>query len=721
MSRFDALGMFWEDLAPVKPPKKEKVKAVPPEPVWLAATYLPGLHEARNMILDLFTVEELIEASRTGERLNYDIECYPNYFLLTARGIDGKKCVCFEAHDDEALSEEDQQKLTWVLENFTMVGFNILHYDNTMATIAAAGATTEQLWLANCKIFEKADRKPGDTGMPRPKYKAHQILKAFKVKKLAIDSIDLIQYTAGAPSLKKLAGRIHSRRMQDLPFVPGTYLTPDQKLIVKWYNINDLDIVELVYAWYLERVQLREKLSTKYNIDLRSKSDAQMAEAIMESEIKKLTKQTFIVKDKVEVGKTFQYKKPAFIDFHTEQMQEALKVVLDSEMVISAKGSVILPQSLKDLEIRIGKGLYTFGIGGLHSNEKSVGHVSDEKYQIVDIDATSFYPFLMLNAGMTPKNLGKAFLVVYNGVVVDRVNAKKAGDIIAAEGLKITANGTYGKLGSRYSIMYAPELLIQVTITGQLVLLMYIEMMEYQGFEVISANTDGIVCMVERERKQEFDDLVKYWESRTGLSTEETLYEAVYSRDVNTYVAIYTEPEKQKGKLFKSKGNIFNIRHPDKSSDASTVDLKKNPVTEICTYAIIEKILHGTPIETTIRECTDASRFVEVREVKGGGVYLGAEGYIDYLGKTVRWYHATGVGSDARVVYAKSGNKVANSDSSKPLMTLPVDGVPDDINYEWYEQKTRDNMIVMGYTKGEVSADYVDETEDDEQLEEETT
>lgn len=708
MARFDAIGMFWEDLAPVKPPKKEKPKATPPQAIWLLPGYLPGLEAARLMSIPLFSDRELMEAYTARERMNYDIECYPNYFLLTARGLNNKKCIVFEAHDDEPLSNEDQCKLGWMLKNFTMVGFNILHYDNVIATIAANGGTTEQLWKATCKIIEKNEKG-------RPRYKAFQVLQAFNVKKIEIDSIDLIEYTAGRPSLKKLAGRIHAPRMQDLPFVPGTYLSMDQKIIVKWYNINDLDIVDLVYHWYDERVKLREKLTLKYGLDLRSRSDAQIAESIMGSEIRRLTGRQFLQQPKIEVGKVHKFRKPGFVKFHSPILNDALKVVMDSELVISEKGSVLMPEGLKNLVIHIGNGQYKFALGGLHSQEKSIGHVADDEYMLVDTDATSFYPFLILNAGLTPQGLGQAFLVVYNGVVVDRVNAKKAGDIIAAEGLKITANGTYGKLGSAYSIMYAPELLVQVTISGQLSLLMFIEMMEHQGFSVISANTDGVVCKVKRSRKAEFDGLVKYWEKATGMSTEETRYKAVYSRDVNTYVAIYETP--QKGKLFKSKGNIFNIRHPDKSSDASTVDLKKNPVTEICTYAIIEKILRDVPIEETIRSCQDSSKFVEVRDVKGGGVYITPDGHIEYLGKTVRWYHATGVTEDHRVVYAKSGNKVANSEFSKPLMTLPVSGVPQDIDYEWYEEKTRKNMINMGYMAGEITTD--EESEDEEALTEE--
>ena len=40
MARNDMCGIFWDDTPEIKI-KKEKIKSVPPEPVWLYDTYLP--------------------------------------------------------------------------------------------------------------------------------------------------------------------------------------------------------------------------------------------------------------------------------------------------------------------------------------------------------------------------------------------------------------------------------------------------------------------------------------------------------------------------------------------------------------------------------------------------------------------------------------------------------------------------------------------------------
>lgn len=694
MARADIAGLFWDDTPPPKPPKLEKPKRTPPEPVWLLPSYLPGLEEARKMRPILFTDEELIEASRRRERLVYDIECYPNYFLIAFRSLDSRKCLLFELDNQPCGLSFSQSKLHWVLTNFTLVGFNIHKYDNIICALAVAGFTTEQLHMVTEDIITYGTR-PQD------------VYKKAKVSKLKIDSIDLIEYTALRPSLKICAGRMHAPRMQDLPFVPGSILTEEQIIITRWYCVNDLDNTELLYRRYADRLALREKLSIKYAVDLRSSSDAQMAESIISTEVKRLTGQKFLNRTKLPPGTSYKFQTPHFIRFQTDLLNYVLNIIQTSEFKVSDEdGTVVIPPEVKGLVIEILQSKYKIGIGGLHSREKSVGYVADDEYELVDIDATSYYPFLILNAGITPQNLGNTFLIVYNGLVISRVAAKEAGDVTMAEGLKITVNGTFGKLGSPWSVVYAPNLMLQTTITGQLCLLMYIERMELAGFSVISANTDGIVTRVKRSRKAEFDAIVRQWEIDTGLKTEETKYKAVYSRDVNNYIAIYETP--QKGKLFKGKG-IFNAQHEAKSADASSVDLKKNPTNEIFVHAAIELILYGTPIEKTIRECKDITKFTSMRYVRGGGVKDGI-----YLGKVIRWYHATGV--EGEIIYARSGNKVPDTEGSKPLMQLPAE-FPSDIDYDWYERETRQALVNMGYTVGEVTESPDEDVNDEPTME----
>ena len=116
--------------------------------------------------------------------------------------------------------------------------------------------------------------------------------------------------------------------------------------------------------------------------------------------------------------------------------------------------------------------------------------------------------------------MGQPFLELYKGIVTERVAAKKRGDDVIANTLKIFLNGSFGKLGSKYSLLYAPDLLLQTTITGQLALLMLIERMEDAGIQIVSANTDGIVCYAPNSLLQECDRIAFDWELDTSYLLE---------------------------------------------------------------------------------------------------------------------------------------------------------------------------------------------------------
>jgi len=245
---------------------------------------------------------------------------------------------------------------------------------------------------------------------------------------------------------------------------------------------------------------------------------------------------------------------------------------------------------------------------------------------------------------------------------IAEVKAELSREKTLANSYKILANGTFGKLGNKYSIFYAPSELIQVTVTGQLALLMLIERLELSGINVISANTDGIVLCTHRSMLWLRDEIIRWWETTTGFTTEAAEYRLVASRDVNSYVAVTTS-----GKV-KLKG-AFAPAEPGASG-------WPNPTTQVCVDAVVAYLRDGTPLLDTIRACTDVRQFVAVRAVKGGGLWNG-----ELLGKVVRWYYTSSGG--APIVYRTNGNKVPETDGCRPMMEL-IDELPADLDYGWY-------------------------------------
>lgn len=229
----------------------------------------------------------------------------------------------------------------------------------------------------------------------------------------------------------------------------------------------------------------------------------------------------------------------------------------------------------------------------------------------------------------------------------------------SADSNKIVINSSFGKFGSKWSTLFSPDLLIQTTITGQLALLMLIELLESEGIPVVSANTDGVVIACPRVKIEVMNNLAAAWEMVTGFDTEATYYSAIFNRDVNNYIAL------KDGGGFKTKGAY------------APVGLQKNPTNTICTDAVIELLQHGTPIVETIKTCNDISKFVTIRTVRGGAVDQVGE----YLGKAVRWYYSTE--SKGPLRYLVNNHTVPRSEGAKPLMQLS-ESFPSDINYDWY-------------------------------------
>lgn len=669
--RKDAVGLFWEDVPHVirSEKKKQKVKAKvePPEPVWLSPDYLPNLEEAQNMQVPLMNDMELLAACGNKERLLFDIETYPNYFLASFRSVVSGKLVYFEMTKD---SNFEAGKLKWILDNFTTVGFNSLNYDLPITALAVNGANNGLLKQASDMIVAQQMR-PSD------------VLKHFGVKMPAWDNIDLIEVAPSFSSLKIYGGRLHTPRLEDLPFEVNQNLSREQMDIVKWYNVEaDLVATGFLHQTLQEHLNLRYAMSNEEGVDLRSKSDAQIAEAVIAAEYYRATGRR-AKRVEIPIGTQYKYDTPHFIKFQTPLMQRALEIIQNSVFEVGESGAIDLPPSIKNLLLEINTSVYRMGIGGLHSTEKCQSVKEDAEYILRDKDVTSFYPYIILNQGLYPEHLGPIFLQIYRAIVNRRVDAKARGDKVVADSLKIVINGSYGKFGSKYSIVYSPKLIIQTTLTGQLSLLMLIERLELAGIRVVSANTDGIVIHCKRTMQDTMEAIVKQWELDCAFQTEETVYSAIYSRDVNNYIAV-----KPDGSV-KTKGAFAN---PWSDTKNLADRLKKNPTNIVCIDAVCSYLTTGRLVDDYIMNCKDITKFLTVRSVTGGAVKVYPD-KTDYLGKSIRWYYAKNM--DGEIVYAKSGKKVPRTDGAKPCLTLPSE-FPDDINHTWYIEEAHKILKEIG-------------------------
>lgn len=593
-----------------------------------------------------------------------DTECFPNYWSIGFKSIADGRCRVFELYEGHPL---DRKSIATIFRKWTIYTFNGIAYDIPMILYAMSGATNAELKVANDELIKY--------GVPWWKF-----MERFElVKPDFLDHIDLMNVSPGSPqnnnrakggpSLKIYGGRLHSRRMQEMPVHFEEHLDELTRNVVRSYHANDLDTTIDLALELKDQVRLRALMSNEYGVDVRSKSDAQTAEAVVKAEIQRALGRKVYPPD-IEPG-SFKYKMPAWAVYETPDMQRAAEIIRNAKFAVGYNGVVQAPEEVQGLIVEIGGTQFNMGLGGLHSREKSVSHFSDDEYELIDRDVTSYYPMSILLQQMFPKHLGPLFLRVYRKIYERRIAAKKAGDKNTAETLKIVLNGVFGKLGDTFSIFYSPDQMIQVTLSGQLAILLLIERLHLAGIPVVSGNTDGIVSKVPRHLKTRFLATILDWELETEYATEETTYLSTHSRDVNNYIAI------KQGKDGKKEVKCKGAYAPAGAGLPGASGLKKNPNKEVAIDAVIAYLKDGTPIEETIEWCTDIRKFVVVRRVNGGA--FDQEGMP--VGKALRWYYSTEVRGP--LTHGEKGDRVPDTQGAKLIMDLGV-RFPSDIDRAHY-------------------------------------
>lgn len=577
-----------------------------------------------------------------------DVECYRNYFLICFKSNNKSKSYQITDGYNLNLKEIDE-----IMNTYLTIGFNSKNYDLPMICYALTGVTRAQLKEFSDQII--TSKKP-----------SWEICKNYNIQiPSKWNHVDLIEVAPGVHiSLKMYGARMHTKILQDLPYEPDSIIeNKDHQTIIE-YCFNDIDITIQLYNEIKNKIELREKIGKIYKLELRSKSDAQVAETIIKNLLGIKSYNNIIDQEKI-----YTYVPPSFIRFNNEELIEFLTLLQNTQFKCNENGALLKDKELRS-KIKINEVSFSLGIGGLHSNEKHHATIINEDEFLTDIDVVSYYPSIILNNNYYPEKLGGDFLNLYRNFYIERIKAKESNDKLKADTYKIILNGSFGKFGSRFSSLYSPNLLLHTTLTGQLSLLMLIENLSYKGFDIVSANTDSITIKGKKNEISILDLILKSWEKLTGFKLEKTNYKAIYHESVNSYIGILEDNSVKCKGLYALEG------------------LVKNPVSTICIEAVIEYLQNKVEIEDTIfKNKNDIKKFLIIRKVEGGAIFRD-----QYLGRVVRWYYSR---EGDKITYKKNGNKVAETDGAMPLMVLD-DKKRNDIDFQKYIDKSYKMLKNLG-------------------------
>jgi len=340
--------------------------------------------------------------------LVWDLEVYGTYFLCAFKNVATGNVRHFEMFDGQ---EFDAATVRKILKSSTIVGFNSANFDLPLLSMALSGAS-------NAKIKEACD------AIIQNNLRSWQLERRFNFTTLStVDHIDLIEVAPGMASLKIYGGRMHTPTMQDLPIEPDATISVSDRARLREYCANDLAVTQALYEHLQPQLKLREAMGAEYEMDLRSKSDAQIAETVIKSQVGAITGKE-VIRPEIPAGTVVRYTAPQFVRFSDAGLNDILAKLQSHKFVVLATGGIEFPDWMKTLKVAIGDSAYKMGIGGLHSTESCASHVADEDTLLLDKDVRSFYPSIILECGLAPKHMGHAFSSVYRRIYGNRLKAK---------------------------------------------------------------------------------------------------------------------------------------------------------------------------------------------------------------------------------------------------------------------------------------------------------
>jgi hypothetical protein len=190
---------------------------------------------------------------------------------------------------------------------------------------------------------------------------------------------------------------------------------------------------------------------------------------------------------------------------------------------------------------------FDFGTGGIHGSLMNKVVRATSKYKIIDADVASMYPNIAISNDVYPEHLSEKFCEIYKAVYEMRKSYKKG--TVENGMLKLALNGVYGDSNNAFSPFYDPAYTMKITINGQLSLCLLAEkLMRIPNLHIVQVNTDGITVAVLESDVDKYHEVCKQWQQQVKLELEFAEYSKMFIRDVNNYVAVYTNGKvKRKG------------------------------------------------------------------------------------------------------------------------------------------------------------------------------
>jgi hypothetical protein len=608
----------------------------------------------------------------------YTIKVFPNFLIYKALNLNSSAFEEFIISDEVNQYEE---LITHIrTPELIMIGFNNLQYD----------ARIIKYLNESYGVLSKMDYR---SFMAMVNEKSKEILTGekvymrFEIPQLDVYKIFNFDSDARSCSIRHCMISLGMPEVGDCPVKYDQIITQKQQRQVSDYVHLEAMAIKCIFLCALGKsenpnyknhnvIELRQRLSKKYNKDFMNTSTIRIGETIMRDLYAKRKGLSLADLKNMQVTPGPIHVKdciPDYIRFTSDEFNELLET-LKSKTIESTTNAI-------DETVIFGGAKFYYGCGGLHQAVKGI-YESDEDYIILDCDVASLYPSIAAENNYYPKHLGPEFLEIYKELIDVRLKEKAKSkldrDYTIIDGYKLIINAIYGKSNEPTSFLYDPSYTMKTTLTGECCLSMLIETLgQIPEIQYLNSNTDGLVVRIPREYKGLYDKICIDWMANTGLTLEFNEYKKLIQKDVSNYIAVYFNDE------VKLKG-CFEIFQ----------ELHKNPSMRIVPIALKEYFVNGKPIKETIEKHDNILDFcimtkcnrdynLWIRSVDENGIHE------KMLGSIVRYYIG-GYNSELYKNSLKTGaeSSVCKGYGVKEFNTYKVQN-DYKVNYEFYVKECR--------------------------------
>ena len=685
----------------------------------------------------------------------YDVECYSNFFCASfieiktklevvdnyckadwKKDIDLKQSTLKELNiktfiicncDNYEINQVEELCKFVKDECIILVGYNNRNYDDLMLdylTICKFTNSQSSAYINNA-LYNLSSNIIGVDGITRWN---SEIFKNYTSPYKSSDLIAMLFEKIARKSLKQVAINLKWYRIQDLPIASHEVIKKDKIDEIIDYNINDILITHRLYWKKLEEIDTRIKIGQIYGLDLINSNRSNIADKLMvkfyadETGLKPVQfKQLRTIRRLIKFQEIIN---PA-ISFNNDKLVNFLNKLKKTVLVIGSKGKHDKEGWVNKFEEKLifDNNVYTFATGGLHTQDRPGVLESTNDIIYRDADVTSYYPSIIAKLRISPAHLDKAvFLHIVEVEIKERVEAKHAGLKAKAEALKIVLNsGLFGKMGFEFGWLFDLKAMYEVTINGQLYLLKLIEMLSEVNVQVVSANTDGIVCKIHKHQLNDYERVCRNWCNWSKLELEFTDYIKYIRTTVNDYLALkntgdviatsfFTDEDLDEDRELTDEDLDKYIKKNSKTKGdfIDDVQLDKGYPTPIIAKCLHNYFLRGIAIDDTLYNSRDIYDFCLSQ--KTGNVFINeyhtikdGKLSIEILQKTIRYYVSRGGGVVIKK-YKDSNKRI--SILAKHNVTLLNDFIEYDdfskydIKYNYYKSRIMDiiNKIYLQNT-----------------------